>query len=100
MNILLIPAVLSVTECHAYVNGKTFWDELEAIYGDTYLKPLRSAGKNRSYLRETVDKVLRLAESEGKLSDRKIVDAALARRKNQRDSEAIANDKSSSLATA
>ncbi len=90
MEILLIPAVLSVTECHAYVNSKVFWDELEAVYGDTHLKPLRSAGKNRSYLRETVDKVLRLAEAEGKLSDRALVDEALARRKRQRDLEAVA----------
>lgn len=90
MEILLIPAVLTVTECHPYVGGKTFWDELEAVYGDTHLKPLRSAGKNRSYLRETVDKVLRLAEAEGKLSNRSFVDEALARRKRQRESEVVA----------
>jgi KaiC/GvpD/RAD55 family RecA-like ATPase len=90
MDILLIPAVLTVTECHPYVGGKTFWEELEAVYGDAYLKPLRSVGKNRSYLRETVDKVLRLAEAEGKLSDRTIVDEALARRKRKQDSEVAA----------
>ena len=84
MDIILIPAVLKTTDCHNYVGGKTVWDELEAVYGDNHLKPLRSNEKNRSYLRETVDQVLRLAESEGKLDDRKLVSLALERRKQQR----------------
>ena len=86
MDVILIPAVLNTTECHAYVKGKAFWDELEAIYGDRHLRPIRTTAKNQSFLRETVDKVLRLAESEGKLHDRPTVLAALERRKQQRQS--------------
>ena len=83
MDIILIPAVLSTIECHGYVKSKPVWDELEAIYGDKHLRPLRSTSKNKSYLRETIDKVLRLAESEGTLLNRPLVEAAMKRRKKQ-----------------
>ena len=84
MTVNQYPAVMKTTLCQEYVGGKPEWDELEAVYGDTHLRPLRTTGTNQSYLKETIDKVLRMAESEGKLNDRPLVATAMERRKLQR----------------
>jgi len=65
---LIIPAVLKTKEAQEYVGGRPVWEDLVKHYGAT-LKPFRSTAErgNSYYRRETIDKVLLLAEVEGKL---------------------------------
>lgn len=85
MTIFLTPSVLSTTEAQEYVGGKPVWDELEAVYGDTNLRPLRTlANGKQSWSREVIDGVLRKAQAEGTLNDRPRVDAALAKRRERK----------------
>jgi hypothetical protein len=73
----MIPAVLSTSECYDYVGGRPIFEELQALYG-RMLKPLRTTPRgDQTWLRETVEAVLRAAASEGSLSDRPRVEAAL-----------------------
>lgn len=64
---ILIPAVLSTKQCHDYVGGSRIWEELIDKHGDQ-IKPLRRLPRGDSfYRRESVDHVLRLAESSGSM---------------------------------
>lgn len=64
---ILIPAILSTKQCHDYVGGPRIWEELMATHGDV-IKPLRTLPRGDSwYRRETIDKVLLLAEASGSL---------------------------------
>ena len=66
----MIPAVLSTSECYDYVGGRPIFEELQSLYGSV-LKPLRTTPRgDQTWLRETVESVLRTAYSEGSLSDR------------------------------
>ena len=88
MTVFITPSVLSTTEVIEYVGGKPVWDELEAVYGDTKLRPLRTLDTGKqSWSREIVDSVLRLAQAEGTLNDRPRVETALARRRTQREAQ-------------
>ena len=72
------PAVLSTAECHHYVGGRPIFEELLAVYGTKILKPLRTTPRgDQTWLREVVEATLRCANSEGILSDRPRVEAAL-----------------------
>ncbi len=86
----ITPAVLSSRECHDYVGGRNIFLELRALYSDRLLKPMRTTPRgDASWLRETVDAALRLAHSEGALSDRPRVDKAVEayKRKHGKDSQ-------------
>jgi hypothetical protein len=88
MTVILTPSVLSTTEAHEYVGGKPVWDELEAVYGDKHLRPLRTlANGKQSWSREVIDGVLRKAQAEETLNDRPRVEAALAKRRAQREAQ-------------
>ena len=64
---LLIPAILKCKVAHEYVGGVEVWKDLIAHYGDK-LQPIRQTQRGDSYFRrETIDKVIQLAEIEGKL---------------------------------
>jgi hypothetical protein len=63
----LIPAVLSTKQCHDYVGGARIWEELVDKHGDDF-KPLRTLPRGDAYYRrETIDRVLLLAEASGTL---------------------------------
>lgn len=85
MTVFITPSVLGTSEAEEYVGGKPVWDELEAVYGDKYLRPLRTLSNNKqSWSREVIDGVLRMAQSEGALNDRPRVEKALEFRRDQK----------------
>lgn len=64
---ILIPAILTTKQCHDYVGGRLFWEELLAAHSDM-LQPTRTLPRGDSFWRrESVDDVLRLAEARGTL---------------------------------
>lgn len=71
-------AVLSTKECHTYCGSEAIFEELEAIYGGTKLKPLRTLSNNsRTWSKNVVQGIVNLAQSEGILNDRARVEKAL-----------------------
>lgn len=88
MTVFITPSVLDTSEAQEYAGGKPVWIELEAVYGDKYLRPLRTLSNGRqSWSREVIDAVLRMAQSEGTLNDRSRVDAALELRRKQKEAQ-------------
>jgi len=64
---ILIPAILSTKQCHDYVGGRLFWEELLAAHSDQ-LRPTRTVPRGDAFWRrESIDQVLRLAEASGSL---------------------------------
>ena len=71
-------AVLSTKECYKFCGSETIFEELEAIYGSKFLKPLRTMPNySRSWSRTVVETVIAVAHSEGVLNDRAKVDKAV-----------------------
>ncbi len=67
MNIILIPAVLSTKQCHDYVGGRLFWEELLIAHPDQ-LQPVRTLPRGDAFWRrESVDRVIAMAEISGSL---------------------------------
>ena len=67
MPALLIPTILKCKDAHLYVGGVEVWKDLIKHY-DSHLKPIRRTQRGDTYYRrETIDKVVALAEMEGKL---------------------------------
>jgi len=66
--LFITPAVLKEKEAWAYVGGRPVWDDLLKHY-QKHLVPLRESPTRGDavYRRETIDKVIQLAEIEGKL---------------------------------
>lgn len=78
MNTLSDKAVLSTKECATFCGSEAIFEELEAIYGTTLLKPLRTLSNNsRTWSKTVVLGVLNKAQSEGVLNDRCLVEKAL-----------------------
>lgn len=67
MPLLIIPSILKTKDAHLYVGGVEVWKDLVRHYAE-HLKPIRTTQRGDSYFRrETIDKVVMLAEVEGKL---------------------------------
>ena len=67
MTTLLIPSILKTKDAHCYVGGVEVWKDLMAHYA-AYIKPIRTTPRGDSYFRrETIDKVVVMAEMEGKM---------------------------------
>jgi hypothetical protein len=81
----LTKAVLSTKECHAFCGSEAIFEELEAVYGSKFLKPLRTLPNySRSWARDVVETVIQLAQSEGVLNDRPKVEKALSELRHRR----------------
>lgn len=71
-------AVFSTKECAVFCGSEAIFEELEAIYGATLLKPLRTMPNNsRTWSKVVVMGVLNKAQSEGVLNDRPTVEKAV-----------------------
>jgi hypothetical protein len=67
MPTLIIPTILKCKDAHLYVGGVEVWKDLIKHYGE-HLKPIRRTLRGDTYYRrETIDKVVNLAEMEGKM---------------------------------
>ena len=67
MPALLIPTILKCKDAHLYVGGVEVWKDLIKHYAE-HLKPIRRTQRGDTYYRrETIDKVVALAEMEGKM---------------------------------
>jgi len=86
-------AVLSTKECHQFCGSEAIFEELEAIYGTKFLKPLRTMPNYaRSWSRDVVETVIAVAQSEGVLNDRVKVEKALIELRQRRAKSRLASD--------
>ena len=71
-------AILTTAECGDYCGREIIFEELLAVYGHRILKPLRTLGNgSQTWSRTVVLATIALAQAEGKLNDRPLVEAAL-----------------------
>lgn len=90
--------VLSSAECGVFCGNATIFEELEAIYGDKLLVPLRTLGNgSRHYNKPVVIGVLNKAHAEGVLNDRPRVEKALEKLRAKRKVQADRQGKSANL---
>ena len=67
MPALIIPTILKCKDAHLYVGGVEVWKDLINHYG-ALIKPIRRTQRGDTYYRrETIDKVVAMAEMEGKM---------------------------------
>ncbi len=77
--------ILTTEEAAEYCGGPVNFEELEALYGATLLKPWRTLGNNkRSWSRLVVLGVVNKAQSEGLLNDRELVQKAVEKLRHNR----------------
>jgi hypothetical protein len=77
---MIEPIILSTADCHKFCGSAVIFSELLAIYGNRILKPLRTLPNgSQSWSRPVVLATIALAQSEGSLTDRPRVEAALAK---------------------
>lgn len=75
---MIQPSILSTKEAHEYVGGIKIWQELLALYHKTHLKPFRTMPRGDQFWTVAkIDAVVRIADMEGALNDRRKVEKAL-----------------------